>query len=259
VRRAAAALAALVLVAGCRTLAPPPPGVPLAVDDSRVEALLGELERRAEERRSMRAAARLFLDAPDLRFRRPQRVVAERPDRLRIETVGLFGQLVAVLVTGGGHYQLYDVGSRDLEQGPLTPALLWRVARVELRAEQAVELLLGAPSRWPGSVVVGARELDDGSIAVALKAEQGSLRQRFRFDAEGRLRHMSQIGESGEPLWEASFDDYRELAGAPFAFHVELHFPHLEAHAVFTFKGVELDPALPEDVFSLKLPTQLAP
>jgi hypothetical protein len=186
-------------------------------------------------------------------------VVAERPDRLRVETLGLFGQVVAVLVTGGGHYQLYDVGSRGFEQGPLTPALLWRVARVELRAEQAVELLLGAPGRWPGSVVAGARELDGGSIAVALKGGEGALRQRFRFDANGRLRHMSQLGESGDPLWEVGFDDYRELAGAPFAFRVELHFPRLEAHAVFTFKSVELDPVLPEDVFSLRLPAHLAP
>jgi hypothetical protein len=259
VRRAAAALAALVLVAGCRTLAPAPPGAPLPADDPRIETLLGELERRAEERRSMRAAARLFLDAPDLRFRRPQRVVAERPDRLRVETVGLFGQLISVLVTGGGQYQLYDVGSGGFEQGPLTPALLWRVARVELRAEQAVELLLGAPGRGPGSAVAGARELDDGSIAVELKAGQGVPRQRFRFDADGRLRHVSQLGESGQPLWEAGFDDYRELAGAPFAFRVELWFPDLEARAVFTFKSVELDPALPEDVFSLRLPAQTVP
>jgi len=254
VRCAAAVLAALVLAVGCRTLAPALPGTPLAADDPRVEALLGDLERRAEQRRSMRARVRLYLDAPDLRFRRPQRVVAERPDRLRVETLGLFNQVAAVLVTEGRRYQLYDVGSRVFEQGPLTPALLWRVARVELDAEQAVELLLGAPGRWPGAVVEWTRELEDGSIAIALADGEGNTRQRFRFDAEGRLRHMSQFGETGEQLWQAAFDDHRSLAGESFAFRVELDFPRLEAHAIFSFKSAELNPDLPEDVFSLRLP-----
>jgi hypothetical protein len=259
VRRVAAAMAALLCLAGCRTLAPFEPGTSIAVGDPRIEMLLGELERRGEGRRSMRALARLSLDAPDLRFHRPQRVVVERPDRLRVEVLGLFSQVAAVLVTGDGDYQFYDVGSRALEQGAVTPELLWRVARVELRADEAVELLLGAPSRWPDSVAVGARELDDGSIAIALADAAGGLRQRLRFDADGRLRQLSLFGDAGQPRWEASFDDYRALEGGPFAFRVELHFPSLEAHAVFTFKNAELNPDLPEDVFNLRLPASSVP
>jgi hypothetical protein len=249
-------MAALLCLVGCRTLPPLEPGTPIAVGDPRVERLLDELERRGQERRSMRGLARLSLDAPDLRLRRPQRVAAERPDRLRVEILGLFSQVAAVLVTGDRHYRFYDIGSRALEEGPLTPELLWRLARVELRADQAIELLLATPGRWPGSVAVGAREMDDGSIAIALADAAGGMRQRLGFDAQGRLRRASLFGEFGQMLWEASFDDYRMLEGGPFAFRLELYFPRLEARATFAFTRAELNPDLPEDVFTLKLPAR---
>lgn len=252
-------MAALLWLVGCRTLAPREPGLPIDIGDVRISHLLGELERRGEERISMRARARLSLDAPDLRFRRPQRVAARRPDRLRVEILGLFDQVAAVLVTGDRHYQFYDVGSGDLDEGLLSPELLWRMARVELRAEEAVELLLGAPRRWPDSVTLGAWELPDGSVAIALADAAGKLRQRLRFDADGRLRRASLFGESGQPRWEAGFDDYRMLEGVPFAFRVELRFPRQEARAVFAFTDAELNPDLPGDVFTLRLPPRPRP
>ena len=148
----AAALATGVLLAAaavvsCAT-APPEPHDPfeqgrlLAADDPRVTALLAGLRTAAAERRSLIASARLSLDAPDLRFRRPQRLAVRRPADLRIEILGLFGQIAAVLVTDGHRYQLWN-GSKQadaksgLEQGEVTRELLWSVARVDLLPAEA--------------------------------------------------------------------------------------------------------------------------
>ena len=49
------------------------------------------------------------------------------------------------------------------------------------------------------------------------------------------------------------FDDYRELDGESFAFHVALSFPRVDAVAEIEFKKVELNPDLPTDVFVLSV------
>ncbi|MBW2698468.1 MAG: hypothetical protein JRE70_18435, partial [Deltaproteobacteria bacterium] len=141
-RRAVALLFPLSFLLACRT---PMPAVPLPADDPRPHVLLESLRERAEGRTALRARAKLDLSSPDLRVSRPQRMAVARPLRLRVEVIGLFNQLAAILVTNGHVYQVYDARSAHLEEGIVSEGLLWRVARVDLSPSEAVDILLGAP------------------------------------------------------------------------------------------------------------------
>jgi hypothetical protein len=253
VTRAAPWLAALLLLVACQT--PGPVERPLPLSDPRIGASLDRLLATAASRRAMRAHARLALDAPDLRFRRPQRLVVELPTSLRVEVLGLFGQVAAILATHEGRYQFFDPAEGALEEGQVSAELLWQLARVDLTPEEAATVLLGAPIPSEGLKPVGAFSVPDGGIAVLLGSHEGGrMSERFEFDALGRLRSATRLASEDSELWSARFDDYREVANEFFAFHLALSFPRVGAKAEIQFKQVELNPDLPADVFVLSVP-----
>ena len=122
------ALASLCFASACHT---PSPGVPLAPDDPLPAALLRSLHQRSLVLESIRGVANLSVDSPELRFRRPQRFAAQRPASLRVETLGLFSQVAAVLVTRGGRYQFFDASNAGVQEGPVSDDLLAQVAGID--------------------------------------------------------------------------------------------------------------------------------
>ena len=106
------------LASGCRT---PLPETRLGEGDPRPQQLLENLGAGREAVPALRARARVAIDAPDLKLSRPQRLAVARPGRLRVEVLGLFGQLAAVLVADRGRYQLYERGSRRSRRAGCRP------------------------------------------------------------------------------------------------------------------------------------------
>jgi hypothetical protein len=253
VTRAAPWLAALLVLVSCQTRVPIERR--LSLTDPRIASSLEGLSQAAERRRTLRAQAKLALEAPDLRVRRPHRLVLARPTNLRVEVLGLFGQVAAILVTRGGRYQFFDPAQGRVEEGEVAAELLWRLARVDLTPEEAVEVLLGAPSPLAGLVPLVASSLQDGGLAIGLGAEgAGFAQQRFEFDGQGQIRSLKRFDRHGALLWTARFNDYRPVSGERFPFGVSLSFPRVEATAEIDFKSVELNPDLPSDVFVLSVP-----
>ncbi len=242
-----------IVTSGCQTPTPVPPREPLDAIDPRPAALIEALETTAAARTSLQGALQFSLDAPDLHFRRPQRLALRRPADLRVEILGLFGQIAAVLVTNGVTYATFDASRGSVESGDVTPDILWRTARIGLRPGEAVDLLLGAPRPSEDAFFADAFASPAGGVSVDFRDEQGRLRERFDFDVKGRLREFVRYAASGDVAWEAKFDDYRDVSGSPFAFEVRLKFPELDARASLRFDHAVLDPVLADDLFALRM------
>ncbi len=254
--RPLALLIPLCFLVACRA---PLPGVPMPDDDPRPEALLDSLQSSIESRSALRARANLDLDAPGIRFDRPQRLAVARPARMRVEVLGLFDQLAAVVVTNGDRYQVYDVRNEGLEEGIVDAGLLWRIARVDLVPDVAVDILLGAPRSDPALSNGGAWLQEDGSIAFARVDRRGVRRETYRFDVGGRIAERATYDEAGELVWRAQFSDYRPVLSpsggdVAFAHDVLLDFPRVSARVRMVFKRVLLSEDLPEALFVLQLP-----
>jgi len=254
--RQRAAIAALVgLLAGaCRLAAVRDEGVALDPGDARAQALLASLVERGARPAGLRAAARLRLDAPGLHLSRPQRIVAEQPAKLRVEVVGLFGQVAGVVATDGERFAFVDLTSGRREQGPVDDALLWRTARVDLTPVEAVDLLLGAPRVSARSTVVAARAFADGAIVMRVHEGDGRGERRVEFDAAGRLRSIERRDAAGRTRWSARYADWREVDGTAFAHRLDLEFPRVSGEASIRFEAVALDPEIPDDLFVLQVP-----
>lgn len=251
---------ALLSLAACRAPAPgasalrAPDGVPIAIEDPRVQRSLARVRAVAMERTSLRAAARAVIDAPALSLSRPQRIVVERPDRLRIEVLALFDQVAGVVATDGVEYGFVDLTSGVRDTGPVDEGLLWRTARIDLGLADAVALLLGGPRLGPDARVVAAFEAPDGGVTFHTASGLDGFRRRYTLDAAGRIVGAELGAAGGEVVWAASYRDWREVSGQPVAYRLDLVFPRVDATVRVIFHAVELNPALAPGLFVLHVP-----
>lgn len=259
--RLALGLALLAILAGgCRG---PGPAVPLAEDDPRPEALLAAWRAESERRHGLHALARFAVDAPgagvggrDLALRTKQRIWLERPARLRVEVLGFLDTTLAVLVTDGDRYAVLETQERRYDEGPVYDGLLWDAARLDLSPREAVEVILGIPDpelAWRSS---RAYQVDD-RIRIELVDAAGRVRRVVDFGADGELRRLARSGDEGRSDWEAHFDDFVEIDGAPFARSVAVRSG--SGRAELTLRRVELNPPDSPDTFRLRVPPGVGP
>ena len=242
------------VASGCRT--PVPSYAVLPADDPRPARLLTAWSQSAEARQAMRGRARIAVDGADgaFRLRGRQRVVLERPARLRVEILGLLGQTAAVLVTDGNRYELLRAGDRSYESGEVHPDLLWQQVWIALTPEEAIDVLLGVPAPDPSLVPTAAWADAAGNVRLELRDGDGNLRRRAVFDAEGRLKRLEVFEIGGQRRWQATFDDYKPVDGTPFAHRVVLDVNAGGTHAEVELRDVELNPPLRPDIFRLRAP-----
>lgn len=248
---AAVVVAALAACESPVAVDPAAPGVPIAPDDARVQALVEGMQGEREARMAMRASAHLSIDAPGLTLSRPQRIVVQRPARLRIEVLALFDQVAGVVATDGVDYGFIDLTSGARDTGPVDDGLLWRTARIDLSPADAVALLLGTPRIDPAARVVAARIRQDGTIGVETRGEPAGPVRWFEFDAAGRVARAGLRAADGRAVWTVRFGDWRDVSGRPFAHRADLVFPRVEAEVSVVFHSVEFDPPLAPGLFVL--------
>lgn len=274
------------VLTGCRT-APPGPllvsttGMPLAIDDARANRVLEDYLATLEARRGLRGSARVALSGPELELNRPQRIVVERPARLRFEILGLFDQLAAILATDGRQFGFFDASTGEITRGRVTPSLLWDLAHIDLSAEEAVGLLLASPEPAPGVGRSAVWLEDDGRLALAFAwprkdppaacladasnalfdprcfvgeaalAEGGEV---FFFDEAGRLVELRSLEPAGAVRLRALFERYAPLDdddGVIFPRRITIRSPALESEARFDWKRVMLAEDLSDRLFRL--------
>lgn len=285
---AIALLAVLATLSGCRTVGGSDllstTGTPLARDDARADRVLRDYLDSIPLRPGLRGSARVSLRGPDFKLNRPQRVVLERPARLRFEILGLFDQLAAILVSDGREFGFFDASTGEIERGRVTPDLLWQLAKIDLSPEEAVGLLLGAPEpesglaraavwleadgrlalafAWPADGGEPACQLDPaeslfvpGCFVEADALEEGG--EVYFFDAEGRLVEFRALEANAVSRFRVRFEQFEALDGANgviFPKRVTIESAALDSEARFDWKRVMLSGELSDRLFSLPEP-----
>jgi hypothetical protein len=257
VRRAGRWLALAAFATGCVSTIP---AAKLPASDPRPAALLEAWRTHAAERSALQAVARFAVDAPgagvggrDVALRSKQRMWLARPAQMRVEVLGFLDTTLAVLVTDGERYSLFESSEQRLQEGPVYPELLWDAAHLALTPAEAVEVMLGAPDPDAG-LTPSAAFLVGERVRIELADPGGSVRRVVEFGATGELRRLAQSDEQGEVVWEALFDDFVAIDGAPFPRNVALRSSSGRARAELVLREIELNPDVPADIFRLRPP-----
>jgi outer membrane lipoprotein-sorting protein len=237
--RAACALLLLSLAA-CKTFSGgPPPFAPVQGEDERIHAWLDAAKLDASTRQGVRASGTLHVASPRGSGSTQEVVLAERPARLRFESLNMLGQASSLLVSDGERFAFFD--GKKLEQGAAQSDVLRERLGLALEPGEAVMALLAAPlaSDWPPREILGR------GATRQLRGERESL----IFGVDGQLAAIAALDEKGDVRWQVEYTDWRDVPGGRYPFRLVLSFPETHLEARLDLSQVELNPALDPGLF----------
>jgi len=185
-------------------------------------------------------------------------MLVDRAGRLRFEAEVSLQGTVSILTTHDESFQMLDVRSGKLQQGPACPANVASLIRMPLAPSEVAAILLG-DVRVPAAAAAGAQvEWDAGRGADALVVRDGNMETRvfFRPDKPDEIVGAAVAGPDG-PRWRASYEDLAPVAGGPrlpgtirFAERAESYDQGVEIR----FKDRTLNAEMPPDSFTIAPP-----
>lgn len=135
-------------------------------------AALLELVRQAEGRvATLQGESKLRVDSPDARGTVTLWGAIARPGRLHLETLDFFGKPLAVLVSDGQRFGLYQAQENRYYQGPATPENLSRFLPVVIPGDELVSLMLGQAPRIAAPPVSLRADAEAGGYVLTLEGE----------------------------------------------------------------------------------------
>jgi len=212
VRRAAAArapgLAALVAGAACAALAgchPRRPPPDLSADPVELLAAVRAEQARA---RTVQGQARVSVESKAGSGGVDQFLAAEKPGRVRVESLDFFGNVLSVLAVDGPELTLFDAKEKVFYRGAATRENVARLVPVPLSPEELATLLCGSAPLLDGDPVSAAP--GDGVMVLTLR--RGALTQVLEIGAGAAVeasRTRRDGGGDAPALLDADFTDLR--------------------------------------------------
>ncbi len=234
----------LLLLGGCAPAPRQPwPALP------RAQELLTRLEAHSGEYRSLDAAARVGVTVEDRYLASQQFILLQRPERLRLDALTGFGQLILQLASDGERLTalLNDSVPPKFLSGQASQANVSRLTRIPLAVDDLIALLLYDPP------LVSWRSIrvDQQPDAVRLALESFGERQELLFDRSLRLigcRYYRQ----GE-LWLAV--EYAKFAqDSGFPRQIKLELPEEQTQIKLNISELRLNPVIDPQKFRLQKP-----
>lgn len=211
---AALAAAGTAALAGCVLVRP----ATLASLPSPAE-FKGGLALRAAGLASVRAQVRAEIRGPSGRRRSAQMILAQAPNRIRIDVMSPFGPTHS-LASDGTSLAVYDRAEAVVYRGIASAANIARFTGVPLEIPLLASLVRGMPpdlgGRWPGRVGTEGRfwswtRVLPGGGDLVLLFDRGSL----------LVRKLRVLGDRRVPDLTVLFEDYRNAEGLRFPYRIE--------------------------------------
>jgi len=238
----------LALLLGACAVPRPAPVVPTADRDQ----LVGRLQQLARAYSSLRGLAKVRLATGEGVRTSSQVLIAERPDRFRVEVLAMFGTPLAILASDGSLFSAYLPGRSEFYRGPASADNLRRFIRLPLAARDLVGLLLYQPpllenrDSWAVTTPQGPQLILENASGAHQEIEFDSglrvVASRY-FDAEGTLQ------------LSARYDQFASESGFPS--RMQLQLPGEELTAEIEFSELEINAAIDAGLFRLAPPAGL--
>ena len=216
------------------------------------DALLQRVAETTGQVSSLDAAAKVSLTTGGKFVSSQQFLLVEKPDRLRVDALTGFGQLVLQLATDGQQLSVFTNTTvpGHFYQGPATAENLIRFTRIPLAAKDMVRLLLYDPP------VIGAdrRQVFAKDELLVLRLENSELQQEILFNQQLELVGSSYSSE-GEVILEVLYDNILEEKRFPQT--VRFDVAAETTQATIKFRELQVNVEIPPERFQLQKPANL--
>ncbi|MBI2897179.1 MAG: DUF4292 domain-containing protein [Deltaproteobacteria bacterium] len=221
-------------------------------DAAEMMRMVGQIRGRA---RSMRARGKADHFGPEGRVRGTVYFFVEASGRLRFEALTPLDTPAASLASDGTTFTLLDTRERVFYTGPALPCNIARLLRIPMAGRDVAAILLGGtPLIRHDRASLGWD--DDGFYVLSLSSTAEGLRQRVEIAPDrSRLDVLkSEVRDSRGIVFAVEFEDFGRIEGVPFPKKIHFVNEREDADVMVHYDRVELNPALPEDAWTLAPP-----
>jgi outer membrane lipoprotein-sorting protein len=198
---------------------------------------------------SVQGLAKVKVHSPDNKLNGTQVILAEKPDRLRAETLSPFGSPLLLLAADGDKLGVL-LPSRNLYYtGAASPANLERFVRIPLRLADLVSVLLYQPPIIDARSEEGFELVEGGWLLIR---RGSSHRQELTFNGERQLVEASYF-DRDKLLMKITYGKFDE-AGERFPLFFGIELPEQKTTASLEFSDPETNGKLKAGIFQLTPP-----
>jgi len=182
-------------------------------------------------------------------FKAREQLVVRRPASIRVEAMSPLG-IALVVAADGGQVAVFDPSKNTLMRGPATAETFDRFARIPMRPEEAVRLLMAlAPNSamlaFPPSLIA-----PEGDMQLIAYREPGGAVDELGFRG-GKLAMVRERAAKGTVDYEVRYGDYRNIGAIDFPYEVDANFPNTGTTIKFHYQRPIVDGDVPDSSFVL--------
>ncbi len=247
--RAITATLIAVLVQGCFAARPTPVPLPSALPSA--AQIIDSMRHRRGKLNALRTLARVRYRSPNGTENARNVLAVERPDRLRLEVVSILGSLL-VMTSDDGTFSVYLPRQSTVYRGAASAANLSAYLPVTLSIPAIIDHILATPrlsDRGPAAV-----DWDGELVRLTQRDDNGSWEASFRDLAIPAT--YREVDRYGRTTIEARYEDIDDSGTIPIARRVTVHFPATQESLEISMRAPEVNPNLPNGLFSLTPPPE---
>jgi Domain of unknown function (DUF4292) len=225
-------------------------------DPAALLALVREAEGKVA---TLQGESRLRIDSPDAKGTVTLFGAIARPGMLHLETLDFFGKPLAVLVSDGRRFGMYQAQEGRYYRGPATPENLSRFLPVVIPGEELVSLMLGQAPRLAVTPVDVSTDAEAGGYLLTLEGElpgPGGTPVKATQVLTVHPVHYRVLRSvvRGVSAYDLSFSDFRQSGAVTFPRRAELEAASARTTLVLSYTDVTLNGPPDLTMFELAAP-----
>ena len=216
-------------------------------------SLLGLSDQEEQRIQSLQGDAKLTVQSPQGNGTLSLYVAVQRPASLHLETLDFFGKPLAVLVSDGVHFGLYQAQENRYYEGPASAQNVSRFLPVVIPPDELARLLLGGVPQLPDPNPTLSLDRDAGVYRVTL--QQGAAHQILAVDPTTLRVKTSEV--RGTQGYDVTLEDFGDYGSVHFPRKLDLDAPSEKSTLVLRYTQVSLNAPVDPTLFAAAPPVNV--
>lgn len=247
-------LVAFIFMVGCSHLRPAKDEISPSFPAP--EEIISDLKRKNNEISSLRGTMTIEVRSMGKRYRIQEAFQIQKPSKIRMQTLGIFGQPVFFLTTDGNTLSVFVPSENRLYLGeasvenlslgihlPLSPYQIVSILTGEIPIIECKEFISGFDQRE------GLFSLDTGDRG------DGLPRQKLWIDLKRAKCVKGELwDDKGELIWRVLYRRFHDLSGITLPFSIDIETAQGKTKASIELEDVEINPEIKGESFDLQVP-----
>lgn len=183
-------------------------------------------------------------------------LVVKRPSKIRVETIGLFGNPLFILALDGPDLSINRPAENVFYRGNISSGRIKLPFPLnEFGSEELADILTGSvsPIKY-GSIAIDFSD-DGNSYLLILVSPDGLNKQMITTTIKDlRLKKSETIDNEKGMALSVTFDDYQVIGDIPFPKEIVIKFVNRPDSMQINYEDIELNTDLPDELFILTPP-----